>query len=113
MRLPDDNYNFSPYTPPRSPAPVFSPYQPPLYVPPSPYGGELDTGTEYVSRVGPSVSIQPRADLLPGIPAGSLFSSRSYGYAPAYRGRVPYQRGFSVDRQEGLRRRRRRGLFNG
>ena len=70
-------------------------------------GGERGS----VSRVGPSVSVQPYAALTPGIPAGSLFSGRAYGRSPAYRGAVPYQRSFSVALQEKLRRRKRGGLF--
>lgn len=63
-----------------------------------------------VSRVGPAASVQPYASLSPGIPAGSLFGGRGGG--SAYRGRVPYQRSFSVELQENLRRRRKgRGLF--
>ena len=118
----------------------YVPYQSPPYIPP--IGGtgrgrsDLDTGVQYFglpyvtasgqsaglpaqkSFVGPSVSIQPYANLRSGIPSGSLFSGRAYGRGlssagrtPSFFGRVPYQEGFTVDYQEQLRRRRRRGLF--
>lgn len=113
------------------------PYQSPPYIPPFSSGGDgeyfsdpyispvtgnpvVDTGLQLqpgqsyrpgVSRVGPSASVQPYMDLRPGMPAGSLFRGR-FGGGSQYRGRVPYQRGFSVELQEQLRRRRKgRGLF--
>lgn len=81
--------------------------QGPFYgLPPGP-----DKYTPSRSLVGPSASVQPRAALAPGIPAGSLFSSRGYGYTSAYRGRVPAQRSFSVEYQDKLRRRKKGWLF--
>ena len=121
--------NYEPYQ-----IPVSDPYEPyssPPYIPPSPYGTGLDTGAQYgqggdgqyfsdpyvdhqgntrgVSGVGPSRSLQPLAAFTPGVPAGSLFGLRGGG--SQYRGRVPYQRAFSVDLQDRLRRRRRGRLF--
>jgi|SRR4030095_2880767 len=75
-------------------------------------GLHLAPGQSYapgVSRTGPAASVQPMARFIPGVPAGSLFGLRGGG--SQYRGRVPYQRAFSVDLQDRLRRRRRRGLF--
>ena len=112
-------YETPPYVPPYQDAPIMSGGGDVQYFS-DPYvdkvtgkvGGLPDTGHEpRVSRVGASYSIQPRADLRPGIPAGSLFSSRGYGRGPSFLSRVPYQRGFSVELQDQLRRRRRRGLF--
>ena len=90
----------------------------PPYVPPFPYGSQLDTGTEYrgVSTTGPTISVQPLAAMRPGIPAGSLLAGIRYSfgsYGPTYRRGaqyIPSQRGFSVEHQEGLRRRKGRGL---
>jgi hypothetical protein len=67
-----------------------------------------------VSRVGPTVSARPIGPASLNVPAGSLLTGRSvFGLAQAFKrgGRYPIQRGFTVDAQEKLRRRRRGRLF--
>jgi hypothetical protein len=62
-----------------------------------------------VSRVGPTVSVQPRAALDPNMRAGSLFSGGFPTQASFRVGRSPsFQRGFTVDIQERLQRRRKK-----
>lgn len=63
------------------------------------------------SSVGPSVSVMPRGPAsLEGASAGSLFAGARYafgGVARSMPARAQYQRGFTVEEQEKLRRRRR------
>src|SRR5262245_57199412 len=77
------------------------------------YGLPVPPNLPGVSGVGPSRSVQPIAALKPGTPAGSLLARYAFASSAArYGGRVPYQRGFSVEQQERLRRRRKgRGIF--
>lgn len=126
QRFDSDPYEQPPsYTPPRR-APTFSPSPIASY----PIGGPgLDTGLQIVgggddrryfsdpyvgekgniggvSRTGPTASAQYSGAMNPFIRAGSLLSGGLRG-AAGFRGGPAYQRGFTVEQQERLRRRKR------
>jgi hypothetical protein len=124
-RLDEDGYSYTPYVPPRSaPEPVRAPeygyggdgqyFSGPTG---SGFGTGLDTGLQqtggsdvrYVSGVGPTRSEQPRGPFDPFMRASAIFGGG--GRSVGYKGRAPYQRGFTVAMQERLRRRRKGRLF--
>lgn len=70
-------------------------------------GGPYEADTS-ISRVGPTVSVQPRANLDPNLRAGSLLSGGFPTRANYRAGKgAAIQRAFTVEMQERLRRRRR------
>jgi hypothetical protein len=87
----------------------------PTYADPAPiqdafYG--LPVGPSPVSRVGPTVSVAPRAALDPNMRSGSLFSGGFPTQANYRAGRgVAFQRGFTVEMQDRLQRRRRKKFW--